>query len=79
MGGNYGLSQRWAHRLYHHPDQPGGLWYGCRHDPSTAAVAVFDRAQDALHGTILGSLLDTPIVPQLAAVLDRYAFAIDSS
>jgi hypothetical protein len=78
MGGSYGLSQRWAHRLYHHPDQPDGLWYGCRHDSSTDAVAVFDRAQDALRATVLGRLTDGPVVARLAAVLDRYAFAVDS-
>jgi hypothetical protein len=76
MGGSYRLSQRWALRL--HPDQPDGLWYGCRHDPSTGAVAVFDRAQDALHDTILGLLADPPVVPLLTVVLDRYGFALDA-
>lgn len=73
-GDDYGLSQRWARALWDHADQPDGLVYRARHDPSKASVAIFDRAKAALRLRRLRRILDDQI--RLAQILDRYGFAL---
>ena len=36
-------AQAWSRALYDHPDQPDGLLYRSRRDPSRLAVALYDR------------------------------------
>jgi hypothetical protein len=73
-GDDYGLSQRWAQALWAHPDQPDGLVYRARHDPSKEAVAIFDRASPTLRLRRLRRILDDQA--HLAQILDRYGFAL---
>ncbi len=56
--GRYDISQQWALALHQHPEQPDGLLYRSRHDPSQLCAAIFDRAADALTASPLGSLAD---------------------
>jgi hypothetical protein len=70
--GSYAVSQPWALKLHEHPDQPDGLFYRARHDPSCLCAAIFDRAEDALATTPLGSLADSSNAPLLASILDAY-------
>lgn len=46
--GDYTLSRAWALALWRHGDDADGLVYRCRHDDASFAVALFDRAEDAL-------------------------------
>jgi hypothetical protein len=46
--GDYSLSRAWALALWKHPSAPDGLMYRCRHDDDSFAVALFDRAADAV-------------------------------
>ncbi|MDQ6925623.1 MAG: RES family NAD+ phosphorylase [Candidatus Eremiobacteraeota bacterium] len=46
--GPHEVARRWARALWAHPDQPDGLAYRCRHGDDALAVALFDRAADAL-------------------------------
>jgi hypothetical protein len=55
---DYAVSQPWALALHEHPDQPDGILYRSRHDPSRFCAAIFDRAAYALTATSLGSLAD---------------------
>jgi RES domain-containing protein len=73
---NYDLSQRWALALHEHPDQPDGLLYRSRHDPSRLCAAIFDRAASALTATPLGSLADSSNAALLADLLDTYDYAL---
>ena len=70
--GSYDLSQRWALAFHDHPDQPDGILYRSRHDPSRLCAAIFDRAADALTATSLGSLADARNAALLADLLDAY-------
>jgi hypothetical protein len=45
---DYTLSTAWARALWSHPDEPDGIYYACRHDNRTTAIALFDRAQKAI-------------------------------
>lgn len=74
--GSYDLSQRWALAFYEHPDQPDGILYRSRHDPSRLCAAIFDRATDALTATSLGSLADAHNVALLADLLDAYEYSL---
>jgi hypothetical protein len=73
---SYELSQQWALALYEHPDQPDGLLYRSRHDPSRLCAAIFDRAAGALTATSLGSLADASNAAMLADLLDRYEYSL---
>ena len=74
--GSYDLSQRWALAFYEHPDQPDGILYRSRHDPSRLCAAIFDRAADALTAASLGSLADPHNAMLLADLLDAYEFSL---
>jgi hypothetical protein len=73
---SYDLSQRWALALYEHPDQPDGLLYRSRHDPSRLCAAIFDRAASALTATSLGSLADASNAALLADLLDTDEYSL---
>ena len=70
--GSYTVSQPWALALYEHPDKPDGLLYRARHDLSRLCAAIFNRAEDALAATDLGSLADPSNASLLADILDTY-------
>ena len=69
---DYRLSQRWVLAFYEHPHQPDCILYRSRHDPSRFCAAIFDRAEDALTATSLGSLADEHNAALLADLLDMY-------
>ena len=58
------------------PTSPDGLLYRSRHDPSRLCAAIFDRAEDALTATSLGSLADAHNVALLADLLDAYDYSL---
>lgn len=70
--GDYRLSQPWALQLHEHPDQPAGLFYRARHDPSRLCAVIFDRAEDALTPVDLGPLTDPSNATLLARILETY-------
>ena len=76
MSGSYDLSQRWALAFHEHPDQPDGILYRSRHDPSRLCAAIFDRAADALTATTLGSLADARNAALLADLLETYEYSL---
>lgn len=74
--GDYLLAQRWALALWRHDDQPDGLSYRSRLDPSRQCVALFDRAQEAVTASSLGSLADSRHRRLLASLLDMYGIGL---
>jgi hypothetical protein len=74
--GDYDVARRWALAFFEHPDQPDGLLYRSRHDPSRFCAAIFDRAANALTATPLGSLADPRHAALLADLLDTYGYAL---
>ncbi len=69
-GVDYQASRDWALALWAHPDQPDGILYRSRHDPSLQAVGVLDRAGSALRMARRRGLAEDRAA--LAALLDRY-------
>lgn len=74
--GDYRVAGRWALALWRHPELPDGLRYRCRHDPSRHAVALFDRAADAVRAEPAGSLGDAAQAAVLGDVLATYGFGL---
>lgn len=37
------VAQQWSRAFHRHPEQPDGLLYRARHDPSQLALALYDR------------------------------------
>jgi hypothetical protein len=73
--GAYSVSRAWALALHRHPDAPDGIRYRARHDDDGFAIALFDRAADAV-----AELGNAPLDPfetiEIAGWLDRYAIGL---
>ncbi len=70
VDGDYTVCGELARALYERDEEVDGVEYRCRHDNGEIAVALFDRAQDAIS---LES--STPVVTShalLAEIVDRY-------
>jgi len=64
--------QQISRALWEHADQPDGIQYRCRHDNGLLAVALYDRAKDALSVLHTENLLDDHA--RLLAWGKRYRF-----
>lgn len=74
--GDYRIAQRWSAALHNHPDQPDGVRYRSRHDPSLVCVAICERAGDLLNVEHLSTLIDTQHARLLADLLDIWDFGL---
>jgi hypothetical protein len=74
--GPHDLARRWSSVVFAHPSHLDGIAYGCRHDPPRVALAVFDRAADALGVDASGSLLLPENQVLLGKILDTYRFGL---
>lgn len=71
--GDRRVAQQWSLAIWRHPAAVGGIRYRVRHDQSEIAVALFDRAADALTADPMGELTRHPSLPSLCA---RYNVAL---
>jgi hypothetical protein len=74
--GDHRIARRWALALWSHPQQPDGLYWRSRFDDDRYCIALFDRAQDALTVTDLGTLDRPQHRSLLADILDAYGFGL---
>lgn len=74
--GDFKVAQRWAAALHDHPENPDGLVYRARHEPDRFAVALFDRAQDAVRVDSTTGLLDRRFSLGLRQILEDYDFGL---
>jgi hypothetical protein len=74
--GDLDIAQRWSLALYNHPDQPDGICYRARHDPSRLAAALFERPDTAFQTVPLGSLAAPRNRRRLRRLLDTYQFGL---
>ena len=77
-GGDYAIAQRWSLAFHEHPDQPDGIWYCSRIDPSCRSAAIFgDRAVSARATSYsLGSLTEPRHRALLGRLADLYGFTV---
>lgn len=76
--GSYDVTWAWSAALHAHPDAPDGIRYRARHDDADFAVALFDRAADAVRERGTRELLSAEVLPLLGGWLDRYDMGIGS-
>jgi hypothetical protein len=74
--GGYAIAQQWALALAQHPEQPDGLCYRSRHDPTRLCVAIFEQAGVALSAHSVGSLASPDLADLLVDLLDTYGFGL---
>jgi hypothetical protein len=74
--GDYRVAQKWSLAMHQHPDEPDGLIWPSRFDPSRVCLAVYDRARTSIQTVPIGSLTDRSFASDLAAILDRYGIAL---
>ncbi len=67
------VAQQWSQAIWSHPAAVDGIRYRVRHDQSEIAVALFDRAADALRVDLKGELANDPALP---SILARYNVAL---
>ncbi len=75
--GDHRQSRPWAHALHTHPLAPEGIRWRARHDDDGLAVALFDRARDALEVVHSVPLLSPEMVERLEGWLDRYEIGVE--
>jgi hypothetical protein len=74
--GDYAVAQRWSRAFWSHPDEPDGMLYRSRHDPSRLSAALFDRVAPVVHAERIGVLTDPGLAQLLARLLDDYDFQL---
>ncbi|MBI4277117.1 MAG: RES family NAD+ phosphorylase [Armatimonadetes bacterium] len=72
--GPHDVARQWTVALWSHPDQPDGLTYRARHDPSREAVAIFDRAKTAVAAKTMRPLTGDETL--LSRILDHCGFGL---
>lgn len=77
-GCDYEIYQKWSLKLWAHPQQPDGLLYRPRHDPSEKAIALCDRKHimDDLFIEDIGPLHSPLNVKLLDRILNHYDFRL---
>ncbi len=74
--GPIAMAQRWSLAFYNHPEQPAGILYHSRHEPSRRCAALFDRMRPTITASLLGGLTDAGQFGRLGLHLDQYNFGI---
>jgi hypothetical protein len=74
--GPYVVSRAWALALHGHPSRPDGIRYRARHEDDGFAIALFDRAADAIAVTGSAALVLPDRMGDLVAWLDRYGMGL---
>lgn len=72
--GPWSVSRRWALALWQHSDAPDGLLYRSRIAPEMRAIALFDRAGDAITADCGGNVLIQS--EWLGQILDYHEIAL---
>ena len=74
--GAYAVSRAWALALHAHPAGVDGIRYRARHDDDGFAIALFDRAEDAVEVIGTDRLDPATGAEWIAPLLDRYGIGL---
>jgi hypothetical protein len=70
------VAQRWSRVLHNHPQHPDGILYRSRHDPELLCAAVFERLQDHIVASPMGSLFAPRNASRIRRLLRKYRFRL---
>ena len=76
FAGSRSVAQRWSRSFHQDPRRFDGVLYPARGDPQQLSCAVFERAAAGAVARTLGPLDAPDLAPIVAAILDRYGFAL---
>ncbi len=79
MGDDYDLSGMWAAAIHAHAGAADGIFYATRHHNRLYAVALFERARDAVHFARWGDLGDRAVPDlwvELTGLLQRFEIGV---
>ena len=75
--GSYQISQQWSKALQDHPENPDGIYYRSRHDPSRFCLALYQiRTGSTLKTINTYDFLSDEYVNRLAAILEEYQYGL---
>ncbi|MBW4621868.1 MAG: RES family NAD+ phosphorylase [Cyanosarcina radialis HA8281-LM2] len=75
--GSYEIAQEWAKKFQEHPEQPDGIYYRSRHDPSRFCLALYKlRVSSILRAIDTLDFLSKKYEKRLAAILDEYQYGL---
>ena len=70
------VARRWALALWQHPSVPDGIYYRARHDLSRFSTALYNRAENVVHATLVADLSSSSYAKKLSDILDTYKFGL---
>lgn len=76
FAGDRTVAQRWSAAIHESPRRIDGIVYPARTEPGHRALAIFDRAADALGADLKGSLLDEGNRAALGRILETYGLGL---
>jgi hypothetical protein len=74
--GPYAVSRQWSKAVHGHPSRVDGIRYRARHDDDGFAIALFDRAVDAVTLRKTTELTSADFRFHLMIALDRYGIGL---
>jgi hypothetical protein len=74
--GTYRIAQRWSRAFWSHRDEPDGILYCSRFNPSLRCLALFDRCASRCSVRDLNSLADPVNVRFLGEMLKTYRLSL---
>jgi hypothetical protein len=77
LSGPYEICGTWADAFHDHPSALAGILYPSRFDPAQHCVGLFSRLAPHIDAMTAPALLGE-MLPDVAAVLDRYGKALDA-
>lgn len=77
LTGSYQIAQEWSRKLQEHPEQPDGIYYRSRHDPSRFCLALYQLRVGSILTVINPfDLLSKKYERRLAAILNEYQYGL---
>ena len=77
LTGNYEISQQWSKALQDHPENPDGIYYRSRHDPSRFCLGLYQiRTSSILQATNTYDFMCDEYTDKLAKILDEYEYGL---
>ncbi len=77
LSGSYDISQQWSKALQDHPENPDGIYYRSRHDPSRFCLALYQvQTNSILQAINTYDFMSDEYVDRLATILDEYQYGL---
>ncbi len=77
LTGSDDISQKWPKALQDHPENPDGIYYRSRHDPSRFCLALYQvQTNSILQAINTYDFMSDEYVDRLATILDEYQYGL---